>query len=277
LGLVSLNHSFRKDELISFSGPLVFLPDQTRRLLETADAIKSVVDAQDGRLAVFYAFMVPPGSAAPQPLALMAYDGPPEDTKELLKPLYDLGPVADMTHVVPYAQITVPTPLTTGPPSHQRYATSAFQTYFPLDVDMWLKVVDEYGEFMSRYGASVAPSKIVMEIRSHAKTSSVPVSAMAYALRRPSIMGGIDVQYNLSVSDTVMRDEVRRIGDIARDMTRKKGLYPEGTAIFNANLSSGEEKISDMFGENLPKLRELKKKYDPNFVFNKWYPIAPAA
>jgi hypothetical protein len=74
-----------------------------------------------------------------------------------------------------------------------------------------------------------------------------------------------------------MRQDVKTISDKVRDVIRKKGLYPEGTAVFNANISTGSEKITDMFGENLPKLRELKKKYDPKFVFNKWYPIAPAA
>ncbi|TEB23718.1 hypothetical protein FA13DRAFT_1797762 [Coprinellus micaceus] len=30
------------------------------------------------------------------------------------------------------------------------------------------------------------------------------------------------------------------------------------------------------FGANYPRLRDLKKKYDPDSVFNRWYPIAPA-
>ena len=138
-------------------------------------------------------------------------------------------------------------------------------------------MVDDYDAFMTRYGDAVAPSKIIMEIRSYAKSSSIPVSAMAFALRRSAILGAFEAQYDVSVSDTVMREEVKAITDKARDLIRKKGLYPEGTAIFNANISTGQEKIVDMFGENLPKLRELKKKYDPKFVFNKWYPIAPAA
>jgi FAD/FMN-containing dehydrogenase len=260
-----------------YSGPLVFARDQARKLLELADPIKEIVDAQDGKLAVFFGFMKPPQSPKAQPLALIFYDGPAEKAKDIIKPLYDLGPVAEMTHVVPYAQITAPNSLVDGPPTHQRFATSNFQVFFPIDVDMWLNLVNDLDAFMSKYGEAVAPSKIVMEIRSYAKSSSIPVSAMAYALRRPAIMGAIEAQYDASVSDVVMRSEIKVISDKARDIIRKKGLYLEGTATFNANISTGEEKITDMFGENLPKLRELKKKYDPKFVFNKWYPIAPAA
>lgn len=31
------------------------------------------------------------------------------------------------------------------------------------------------------------------------------------------------------------------------------------------------------FSANYPRLRDLKKKYDPDSVFNRWYPIAPAS
>jgi hypothetical protein len=260
-----------------YSGPLVFIPDQAKQFLEVLDSIKEIVDANEGKLAVFVAFMKPPGSPKPVPLALIFYDGPAEKAKELIKPLYDLSPVADMTAVVPYASITAPSPLVDGPPTHQCYATSNFQMYFPLDVDMFLSLVEDLDAFMAKYGDAVAPSKIAMEIRSHAKSSSLPVSAMAYALRRPAVMGALEAQFDVSVDDAVMRQDVKAISDKVRDVIRKKGQYPEGTAVFNANISTGKEKITDMFGENLPKLRELKKKYDPNFVFNKWYPIEPVA
>jgi hypothetical protein len=255
----------------------VFLPDQTKQFLDTANSIKEIVDGTDGRLAVFFCFMKPPGSPVPQPLSLIFYDGPAEEAKALVKPLYDLKPVAEMTHMVPYATVTSPSPLVDGPPTHQRYATGNIQMSFPLEVDMWLTLVDDYGAFMTKYGDAVAPSKLVMEIRSYGKSSSIPVSAMAFALRRTAVMGVVEAQYDVSVSDAVMKEEVKVITDKARDVMRKKGLYPEGTATFNANIGTGLEKSTDMFGENLPKLRELKKKYDPNFVFNKWYPIAPAA
>jgi FAD/FMN-containing dehydrogenase len=31
------------------------------------------------------------------------------------------------------------------------------------------------------------------------------------------------------------------------------------------------------FGSNYPKLQQVKKKYDPESVFNRWFPIIPAA
>ena len=142
---------------------------------------------------------------------------------------------------------------------------------------MWLEVVKDFNAFMTKYGDAVAPSKIVMELRSYHKSSSVPISSMAFALRRSAIMGVLEAQYDPSLSDTDIRQEVRAITDKARQVMKTKGLYPQGAATFNANIATGEEKIADMFGENLPKLRLLKKKYDPKCVFKKWYPITPEA
>lgn len=233
-----------------------------------------------GQLAVLFTLMKPPGSPKPCPFALIFYDGAAEKAKELLKPLYHLGPAAEMAQMVPYAQVTSPSPLLDGPPTHQRYASSNFQMFFPLDVDVGLTLVEECGVFMDRYGDAIGHFKLVMEIRSYARASSVPISAMAskiYALRQPAIMAGIEAQYDNSVSDQVIREEIKTISGKACDANGKKGRYSEGTAIYNANIFTGTKKVADMFGENLPKLRELKQKYDPNFVFNRWYPIAPAA
>ena len=42
------------------------------------------------------------------------------------------------------------------------------------------------------------------------------------------------------------------------------------------NASNGKAHASVVFGGNYERLRELKKKYDPQNVFNKWHPIEPA-
>jgi FAD/FMN-containing dehydrogenase len=43
-----------------------------------------------------------------------------------------------------------------------------------------------------------------------------------------------------------------------------------------ANYGLGDERTKDVFGENYERLAQLKAKYDPNLVFNKWFPITPA-
>ena len=36
-------------------------------------------------------------------------------------------------------------------------------------------------------------------------------------------------------------------------------------------------RAEELFGKHYPKLQRLKRKYDPEMIFNKWYVIQPAA
>jgi FAD/FMN-containing dehydrogenase len=51
-------------------------------------------------------------------------------------------------------------------------------------------------------------------------------------------------------------------------------LFPLDT---EAVSGSADERAKLVFAENYPKLQRIKKCYDPDNVFNKWFPITPAA
>jgi hypothetical protein len=78
-----------------------------------------------------------------------------------------------------------------------------------------------------------------------------------------------------------MRSEVTGITRHVRERVREqKGGNLNGprdeTAIYPNISAGGEEKAKSVFGPNLPRLQALKKKYDPDFIWNKWFPIVPA-
>jgi hypothetical protein len=256
------------------SGPMVFEPDKTTELLGLSNTLKELVDDNDGKLTIFLAFTRVQGMPRVHPLCLVFYDGPEQKARELLAPLYNLGPIAAMAAMRPYADITKPSPEINGPPTHQRYSTSAIQMFHPLDTDIVKTMIEHLDEFFDKYGDAVRPSKIAIELRSHKKTSSIPQSATAVAARQPAITGLLEAQFDNTVTAELMRQEVKGMMDKCRaELTRK---HPEKNIYFNANIATGKEKAEEMFGENLPRLRKLKRKYDPGFVFNKWYPIRPA-
>jgi FAD/FMN-containing dehydrogenase len=41
--------------------------------------------------------------------------------------------------------------------------------------------------------------------------------------------------------------------------------------------SPSGDKAAALWGENYPRLQQIKKKYDPDMLFNKWFNITPAA
>lgn len=42
-----------------------------------------------------------------------------------------------------------------------------------------------------------------------------------------------------------------------------------------SDVVKGGDKVKRLFGSNYARLQKIKGKYDPNMVFNKWFPIAP--
>lgn len=260
------------------SGPLVFTPEKVRPLFELAPQLQTIVESDEaaGKLVIFFAFLKGPGMPAVHPIVLVFYDGPSDVAKSLVAPLWELGPVADMTTTMPYLTVNTPTALTLGPTTHQHYATNYVPLFDLGETNLLVSAVNDLGSFLEKFGPAVAPSKIVIEIRSHKKSGSVEPSAMALRARVPALMMVFEAQHDGSVPDSnaIMRKELKDImGKLLSEVLTK---HPENGKFFNANISSGTEKARDMFGENWGKLRELKRKYDPEYIFSRWYPIPPA-
>jgi len=52
-------------------------------------------------------------------------------------------------------------------------------------------------------------------------------------------------------------------------------LAPTLTGYANSylNFAHGDELLEEIYGESLPRLRELKEQWDPNGRFNQFFPI----
>lgn len=257
---------------------MAFTPDKLHQYIELINSMYSIVEGASGKLVVFMAFGKLPMMPSIHPFCLVFYDGSEEEARTLVAPLIELGPVHEKFNIVPYSKTTEPSPEMTGSPA-QRYSTSNAELTLPIDADILKGLAEELGAFLEKHGAAAASSKAVLEVRSHAKSSSVPVSATALAGRHRALALILEAQYEDSLPDALMRQEVQGMILNVREKVKAKNEAahrPDSGVFINANISSGTDKVTSMFGENLPKLRELKRKYDPNMVFNKWYPIEPA-
>jgi hypothetical protein len=265
--------SSSKPRLIQRSGILAFSAEKTSKLLGIIETLRQDIESADGKLVWFLAMARFPGQPRVHPSMLLFYDGPEEEGKKFLAPVLALEPFMNQTTMKPYSKATDPIPSMS--PDHNQVSSSNATLASPLELSVVESLIEDLDAFFNKYGDAVTPSRVVIELRSYKASAAVNPSATAYRSRGETIFVVMEAVYNSSVSNEAIRQDVKAITDKVKALKRQK----EGKSqnLFNLNVSGGLEKVKDAYGENYPQLKELKRKYDPNFVFNKWYPISPTA
>ena len=207
------------------------------------------------------------------------YDGTEAEAERYLEPLVALSPMQVMGGQTTYSKVTE-LPEFIRMPTHNRYGASSAQMSWPLDVSLIPDVFDKFSAVLTKYeGAS--HSMCMLDIRSYTKVASVASDATAYANRRDAAFLFPDLRWDDPALDTVLRQEASAITTYIREKLKEKqiavNVQDDGTDFYytNIGLGKGEERISSVFGDNLPRLKELKRKYDPGFLWDKWFPIEP--
>ncbi|TGO57328.1 hypothetical protein BOTNAR_0203g00030 [Botryotinia narcissicola] len=237
--------------------------------------MQEVAEQTDGKLHIFLAITKIPSvpMSGIHPICIISYDGPEEEARKLTAPLWDLQPVMSAISMKPFANTTKPSGLVDEPPNHQNFSSTSVFMPHPFDVEITEKLIQEFDDFHNKHGDALAPSRIIIEIRSYKVSGAISASATALAAREKTVSVTMEAQYDSSqVSHTVMGDEIKRMIGPVKEAVKKQG----SGKFTNAILGSGTEKTQDMFGQYYARLREIKRKYDPDFIFNKWYPIPPA-
>jgi hypothetical protein len=237
----------------------------------------TAIEPSSGKFQLYLTPMKPPGSQALCPVFVVYYNGPEDKGRAYAAPLLALEPMQNTLGMTNYTA-TTGVHRTFGPRTkYNRYTISVAQMELPLNVNILMTLTEDVNAFLAQYGEVASPSELLIELRSFAVTSAVPVPAMAYASRHKLVNVMFRAQYDDPSLDAKMREEVSRIiGKVRKSVAEKRDPQGHTEVLVNANFSSGYEMLNAVFGENLPRLRELKRKYDPDLIFNKWYPIPPA-
>ena len=163
-------------------------------------------------------------------------------------------------------------------------------------------VGEEGKEQEKEFGHSI----LLLDLRDYTKAAKVPRDATAYSHRWDAALLSVEYRWDNPVLYNVARDAARRVTTFIKDEVRQqqqhvsngvqeaelngKGVpglnkgtkvLHEGRRDFEAvypNIGNKDDKLESVFGDNLARLRELKRKYDPLVLWDKWYPItlAPA-
>lgn len=145
---------------------------------------------------------------------------------------------------------------------------------------------------------------LLLDLRDYTKAAKIPRDATAYSHRWDAALLSVEYRWDSPILDSFARDSARRVTTYIKDEVRQqrfsngvqeaepnengsgdtglgKGtkVLQEGQRDFEAvypNIGNKDDKLESVFGDNLARLRELKRKYDPLVLWDKWYPITPA-
>jgi len=120
---------------------------------------------------------------------------------------------------------------------------------------------------------------MIFEMFPRGKMDSVPKDACAFNTRGPAsnIVALIDWE---EASDERMAKAKGHVEALTQIIASREEHPKDALDKVYANYI-GEDAFRDgaarkVFGDNYPRLQEMKKKYDPDMAFSKWFPITPA-
>ncbi len=134
----------------------------------------------DGNQAMIVGFSAPPPANAPVILCQLFYNGSEEDAKAFYADLFALGPIANMSGMVPYEKVNGLLNMAAGFDGRKQMGGGAYKA--PLDVKL---VTDLYTEFMAFTTSHerMNESIILFEHIPYKKIFEVPNDNMSFSNR----------------------------------------------------------------------------------------------
>jgi Berberine and berberine like len=192
-----------------------------------------------------------------------------------LAEIFAVGPVVEHVQIHSYAdQNQLANAMSTH--GDRKYMKGFAFRY--LSVDLVQYVFEQVSAFLKVMGPEDAGSAVLLEAYPTGKQASIPSDATAFANRGDFFNSAMIMRWKSPEKDAYVRDWIKTFIAGAKELekrmaTNKKESFVEGGY---ANFNMEDDKIEEAFKGNLPRLKEVKKKWDPKGRFNKWFAIRPA-
>ena len=180
-----------------------------------------------------------------------AYAGPIEEGLKAVEPLKAFGtPVVDMIGAVPYVaqQSLLEAAM---PPNVRNYWKADFVP------DVSAGVIDDA---VSSYAQAVSPMSALLFFPIHGRASRIAADATAYPHRR-GIHFGIYALWTDPAEDRQHTAWVRQTWDAVQP------YVPGGVYVNELGEDEGDNRVEQAYAGNYERLREIKRKYDPDNLF----------
>jgi len=260
-----------------FAGAVVYPGDALEQIIDLTDKWWSNVGEKETLGIAFTAGPGPDGSTIPLLVVQLFYNGSEEEGRSNFKPFFDLKYISDKTKEVPYEELnSSQNPMF----PHGKGRLVKALSHIKPHLSSAKKVLDR---IFSLAGGEIKPV-IVLEYIPINKIHSIPNGTCAFKRQRfASGIGLMTWQNNTLENLELARSIGRELANIvATGQQEYLGQVQQGYANYDQDTSEEEDGVvikdraKALFLENYPRLQELKKKYDPENIFNKWFAITPS-
>ncbi|KAF2875135.1 FAD binding domain-containing protein [Massariosphaeria phaeospora] len=238
---------------------LIFTPDKIKQVVQAVEDLRpQLLPAQN-----VFMYLTNSGPPDNQPVILVTgflLQTTEEEARAAFSGVYAVGPLSENSGILPYDQWN-----TGGDAFCTREMRKPGHTIgiSKLHPDQWQEIWDLYAEFRSKPGAE--NSVMIVEIYNLEKPRSIPESSSAFAHRDVNAQALVIPWY----ADPALDEEAMAFAKKVRGIT---GANEEKTTAY-VNFAHGDEGLEAVYGESLPRLKDIKRQWDPKGRFNQWFPI----
>ncbi|EGD87582.1 uncharacterized protein TERG_03829 [Trichophyton rubrum CBS 118892] len=240
-------------------GALVYPADKVEPVLRAVSELTLTP-----KMTVFFYFLT---SGAPDysPLIAVApwYYGTEAEGRVAFASVIDIGPIADTTQVLYYPRWNEKAAAfcTRG-----GYKPSFGVGLSSIVLETWIKVWDEFVSWTALSGTG--SSVVLMEAYCLDMVRSVPDHSSSFPWRSNITINAIVIPW---FTDKKLAEEALSLGRRIRRLLQSTDDL-KSPAVY-VNFAHGDEDPAEIYGSNLPRLRDIKAREDPNNFFCHWFGI----
>ncbi|KAH7087438.1 FAD binding domain-containing protein [Paraphoma chrysanthemicola] len=241
-----------QNERSAWCGALIYSDDKLEQVVE---AIQNLDLTADMVVFMYFASAGPPDHAPVVIVTPWLFQGNPDKGREAFQSLYGIGPMVENT------ANTGANPF--GAHSERKPAFGAGLDH--LDGGAWREVWNKFSDFQKKPSAHA--SAVILEAYPLVDKRYAGEQDVSFPHRSVRFMSAILPWYTDECLDT----EAATLGQDVRELWRNNGGGRKPASYIN--FAHGDESLEEVYGASLPRLQELKRRWDPENRFGQWFSL----
>lgn len=249
-------------QALVWSASLVFTTDQLPQVIALTNQNYA---RKNGNSTVFIAFANPPPAHSTALMAVLFYNGTEADALLHYAAFLSLKTMATTKSVMTYPEVQ--SLFNASFPYGYRRSMKGSAFFAPLELSLAERLLSEFESF-TKTCPDASSSMVAFEFMPYDKVVEVEQTATAFANRGPYSNILFATGWKEEENDGVCRQFTRMMSQISGAVFERQRGDMDGVGEY-CNYDGLGITGQGAFGVNYPRLVELKKKFDPENVFNK--------